>query len=108
MRKIIIHSVPIVISFVWLILVNHTLNPITLRGPYFLQFYLILLMGFYMSILGLKTLREKISKTTAWIMISIFLLGVIKLGRGIILDKPVGFLILILILELIVLLLFSL
>lgn len=41
-------------------------------------------------------------------MISIFVLGIVKLIRGIFLGKPVGFLIMILILELIVMLFFNL
>lgn len=41
-------------------------------------------------------------------MISIFILGIVKLIRGIFLGKPVGFLVMILILEVIVILFFNL
>ncbi|MFP3832572.1 hypothetical protein [Chryseobacterium sp. SIMBA_028] len=108
MKKIIIHSVPIVISFMWLIETCRALNPFTLKGPGFLKFYLLLLLGFYFSVFILKLLKETISKTTLYVMLFIFVVGIIKLIRGILLGKPVGFLIIILISECIVILLFRL
>ena len=104
MKKIIIHTVPVVISFIWLFTVNHTFDPISLKGPHFLKFYLILVFGLYASVFALKVFGESISKATFYFMISIFLVGVIKLIKGILLAKPVGFLIMILILEFIVIL----
>ena len=43
--------------------------------------------------------KEKVSNITFYFMISIFVLGIVKLIRGILLEKPVGFLIMILILD---------
>lgn len=103
MKKIIIHIIPVIISLVWLIMNIDTFNPISLKGPDFLKFYLILLFAFYCSVFVLKLFKESISKTTFYFMISIFILGIVKLIRGLFLGKPVGFLILILILELFVL-----
>ncbi|PWN64430.1 hypothetical protein [Chryseobacterium oncorhynchi] len=108
MKKIIIHSVSIMVSFIWLIETRQTFNPFTLKGPGFLKFYLLLLLGFYSSIFILKLLKEPISKTTLYFMLFIFVLGMIKLIRGILLGKPVGFLVMILIAECIVILLFKL
>lgn len=104
MKKIIIHSIPVVISLIWLIFTQHTFNPISLKGPSFLFYYLLLIIGFYASVFILKLIKEKISEATFYFMISIFILGIIKLIKGIYLDKPVGFLILILIVEIIVIL----
>ena len=108
MKKIIIHTVPFIVSLIWLILNKNIFNPISLKGPDFLKFYLILLLGCYASVLLLKSLKETVSKTTFYFMISIFVLGIVKLIRGIFLGKPVGFLIMILILEVIVMLLLNL
>lgn len=108
MKKIIIHTVPVLVSFVWLVVVNHTFDPISLRGPYFLKFYLILIFGFYASIFILKAFKEENSKTTFYFLISILILGIVKLIKGVFLGKPVGFLILILILELTVILFINL
>ncbi|MDR3024127.1 hypothetical protein [Chryseobacterium sp.] len=99
MKKLIIHSAPVVVSFMWLIAACQTWNPIIIKGPDFLKFYLILVLGFYASVFILNSLREAISKTTFYFLGFIFLLGIIKLIRGIMLGKPVGFLIMILILE---------
>lgn len=90
-------------SLAWLVINTDTINPISLKGPDFLKFYIILLFGFYSSVFGLKLFKESISRTTFYFMISIFILGIVKLVRGMFLGKPVGFLILILILELFVL-----
>ena len=104
----IIHSIPAIISFIWLVIHKHTFNPISLKGPDFLSFYLIFLFGFYASVILLKSFREHISKTTLYFMIFIVVLGLIKLIRGVYLGKPVGFLIIILITESIVIMLIKL
>lgn len=83
---------------------NHTFNPLSLKGPDFLKFYLFLIFGCYASLFALQALKESSSKTTFYFMISIFLLGVVKLIKGILLGKPVGFLIIILVMEIIVVL----
>jgi hypothetical protein len=105
MKNIIFHIIPIFLSFLWLFFICHTWNPVSLRGPYFLNFYLILILGFYLSVFILKSYKNTIPKITFYFMISIFLLGIIKLIRGILLGKPVGFLIMILIAEVTVMLL---
>lgn len=104
MKKLIFHSVAFAISMIWLVTEQQTYNPISLKGQEFLKFYLILLLGFYTSIFILKLIKEKISEVTFYFMISIFILGIIKLVKGIYLGKPVGFLIMILVVELIVIL----
>ncbi|WP_353147760.1 hypothetical protein [Chryseobacterium sp.] len=102
MKKLIIHLVPAFISFIWLVTECHTFNPVMLKGPEFLIFYSILLFGFYASVCLLKLLKESISKITFYGMSLIFALGMIKLIRGIILGKPIGFLVTMLFLECIV------
>lgn len=99
MKKIIIHSVPVLISFLELAATSHTFNPVILRGPEFLKFYWLLVLGFYASVFVLKLFKETVSKIALSFMILIFLLGLIKLVRGILLGKPVGFLVMILIVE---------
>lgn len=99
MKKNIIHSIPVVTSFIWLALTKSTFNPISLKGPDFLNFYFILLFGFYASIFVLKFFEEAISKTTFYYLMPIFVLGIIKLIRGLYLGKPIGYLLIILILE---------
>lgn len=106
MKKLIIHFIPVGISFLWLAGDFGTFNPITLKGPEFLKFYSVLILGFYLSVLILKSLKESVSKTTCYYILFIFLLGIIKLIRGIWLEKPIGFLAMILIGECIVTLLF--
>ncbi|WP_431611346.1 hypothetical protein [Chryseobacterium sp. 'Rf worker isolate 10'] len=108
MKKLIIHSAPVIISFTWLVAVYQTYNPVVLKGPDFLKFYLILIIGFYISIFILNSLKETISRTTLCFAGLIFFFGIIKLIRGVILGKPVGFLIMILIVEVIVILTFML
>jgi len=100
MKRLFIHTIPFAISFFWLLIVNHTSNPFVLKGPDFLKFYLILIFLFYTSVF---ILNRNISQTTFYSSGLIILLGIIKLFIGMILGKPVGFLIIILILELIVL-----
>ncbi|WP_027387255.1 hypothetical protein [Chryseobacterium gregarium] len=102
MKKIIIHTAPVLISFLWLILVNYPLNPVSLKGPHFLRFYLILLSGFYVSIFLLKLFKETVSDTTLYFAAAIFILGIVKLIRGIYLGKLVGYLLMILMVEIIV------
>lgn len=50
MKKIIIHSIPILISFIGLAIFYHTMNPTILRGPDFLKFYFSLVIGFYLQL----------------------------------------------------------
>ncbi|MDR6371487.1 hypothetical protein J2795_002726 [Chryseobacterium bernardetii] len=106
MKKTIIHSVPVVISFIWLMAVPQTFNPIILKGHDFLKFYLILVLGFYASLFIQNFLKETSSGATLYFAGFIFLLGIIKLIRGVMLGKPVGFLVMILIAECIVTLVF--
>ncbi len=102
MKRLLIHTIPAVISFIWLLSVNHTSNPFSLKGPDFLKFYLILIFMFYSLILILKYFKHKISETVLYGLVSIILVGIIKLFIGIFLGKPVGFLIMILLFEVIV------
>ena len=104
MNKYLFYTTPILISCIWLVVMNHTFNPLSLKGPDFLKFYLILIFGCYASLFALQALKESSSKTTFYFMISIFLLGVVKLIKGILLGKPVGFLIIILVMEIIIVL----
>lgn len=106
MKKIIIHSVPVAISLIWLWTTYQKFNPIALKGPYFLKFYILLILGFYTSTFILNSFREKISEVTFYFNGFIFLLGIIKLIRGVVLERPVGFLVMILIAECIVTLVF--
>ncbi len=100
MKRMLIHTIPAVISFIWLITVNNTLNPFSLKGPDFLRFYLILIFGYYTSAFVLKHFRKEVSEIILYCLSAVFLVGTIKLIIGISLGKPVGFLIIILILEL--------
>ncbi|MDP9958752.1 hypothetical protein [Chryseobacterium lathyri] len=102
MKKIIIHLIPVFISITGLALYCDTFNPIIVRGPEFLKFYFTLTIGFYLSVYCLKFFRENLSKITFYFMIFIFLLGVIKLIKGVILERPVGILFSILVAEIIV------
>ncbi|WP_374465055.1 hypothetical protein [Chryseobacterium sp.] len=106
MKKIIIHSVPVVSSLMWLWTTCQTFNPVVLKGPDFLKFYILLILGFYASVFMLNSFKEKISEVTLYFTGFIFLLGIIKLIRGIVLEKPVGFLVMILIAECIVTVIF--
>ncbi|MGG5209330.1 hypothetical protein ACQWU4_10300 [Chryseobacterium sp. MIQD13] len=101
MTKIITHSIPAALSFIWLAICCRTFNPIALTGPGFLKFYLILTIGFYLSVFFLKYLGENVSRTSFYFMSLIFALGIIKLIRGLILDRPVGILFSILVAEII-------
>ncbi|AZA78623.1 hypothetical protein EG347_14445 [Chryseobacterium sp. G0186] len=101
MKKIIIHSVPVAVSIIWLAACCQTLNPIELRGPGFLKFYLILVTGFYISVFCLRFFGEALSKLSFYFMFLIFILGIVKLIRGVSLDRPVGILFCILVAEII-------
>jgi hypothetical protein len=108
MKTIIIHTISIAVSFFWLVAEHQTFNPVTLKGPEFLQFYLILLSGFYISILSLKFFKETFSKTAFYFMLLILILGIIKLIRGLFLGKPVGYLVIMIIFEIITAVIFIL
>jgi len=99
MKTIIIYSVLLITSLIGLFFTGNTMNPFALKGPDFLRFYLILLFGFYASVFALKITGEPFSGVMRYGMILIFILGVIKLTRGIFLGKPVGFLLWILVME---------
>lgn len=90
----------------WLMAAPQTCNPVILKGPDFLKFYLMLVLGFYASLFIVNSLKETISGTTLYFAVFIFLLGIIKLIRGVMLGKPVGFLVIILIAECVVTLVF--
>jgi FtsH-binding integral membrane protein len=107
MKTIIIYSVLLITSLICLFFMGSTMNPIALKGPDFLRFYLILLFGFYASVFALKIAEEPFSGVTRYGMIFIFILGAIKLIRGIFLGKSVGFLLWILVVEGIVFLLIN-
>ena len=102
MKSILFYSVSTMGSVIWLINSHQTFNPIALKGPDFLKFYLMLLIGLYLSILIGKFLKLSHSKTIFYFLIAILLLGITKLFRGLYLGKPVGYLVMILIMELIV------
>ena len=102
MKNLIIHSIPVMISLIWLYTENHTLNPVMAKGPDFLKFYLILVLGAYLITFFLKRSGETTLKTSLYFIFFILILGIIKLIRGISLGKPVGFLVMILIMEIIV------
>ncbi|MBL1221625.1 hypothetical protein JET18_12305 [Chryseobacterium sp. L7] len=104
MKKILFYSVPVIISIIWLILTQQTCNPISIKGPEFLKFYLILVLGFYASVMILKSFKENSSKIILYFMILILLLGIVKLIKGLIIGKPVGYLVMILMVEGIILL----
>ncbi|MCQ9641356.1 hypothetical protein MP478_18405 [Chryseobacterium sp. WG14] len=99
MKKYIIHLVPFIISFTWLVEECQTLNPTFLKGPEFLKLYIFLLLGFYASIFMLRLFHEAVSKVTFYGLAFIFGLGILKLIRGLMLGKPIGFLVMILIIE---------
>jgi len=99
MKKILLYSVPLMGSMIWLVLTHHLYNPISMKGPEFLKFYLILLIGFYTFIIILKSFKEGDSKTASYFMIFILMIGTVKLIKGLMLGKPVGYLILLLIIQ---------
>ncbi|MGJ1233993.1 MULTISPECIES: hypothetical protein [Sphingobacterium] len=102
MKKIAVHLASMTISLIWLVIYQQTWNPFSLKGPQFLKFYLILLMGFYTSVLILKFLQKPISKTVRYFMLMILLVGIIKLLKGLYLGKPIGYLTILLIIEVVV------
>ncbi|MEY8758259.1 hypothetical protein [Chryseobacterium tongliaoense] len=99
MKKILCYSVPVMVSMIWLIFTQQTYNPISVKGPEFLKFYLILLLGFYSSVMILKSLKKSTSKTSFYFMFFILMLGIVKLIKGLMIGKPVGCLVLILMIE---------
>lgn len=99
MKRILFHSATIVMSMIWLVINHQTYNPFSLKGPEFLKFYLILLSGFYLSVFSLNYLRQTISKTTFYFMMVILVSGMIKITIGLFLGKPVGYLIILLIIQ---------
>jgi hypothetical protein len=104
MKKILLYLVPLMISMIWLIITHHIYNPISMRGPEFLKFYLILLLGSYAFIMILKFFKEGNSKITSYFMIFILMIGIVKLIKGLMLEKPVGYLIMLLVIQGIVIL----
>ncbi|KPE50574.1 hypothetical protein [Chryseobacterium indologenes] len=102
MKNLTIHSVPVITSLIWLYAENHTLNPLMVKGPEFLKFYLILILGTYLITFFLKRSGGTALKTSLYFISLILILGIIRLARGISLGKPVGFLIMILIMEIVV------
>ncbi|WP_262150273.1 hypothetical protein [Chryseobacterium foetidum] len=102
MKSLIMYSVSLIVSFVWLYLSHQTFNPILLKGPDFLKFYLLLLMVFYLMIFIGKRLKINNRKILLYFMLSVLALGIIKLFRGLYLNKPIGYLLMILITEIIV------
>lgn len=104
MKKVLIHTLPVALTFTGLLVTGHAFNPVALKGPDFLKSYLILIFSFYASVFSSTLFKESISKTTLYGMALIFILGVVKLINGIILQKPVGFLLMILTGELAVML----
>lgn len=102
MKKIAVHLASMTISLIWLVIYQQTWNPFSLKGPQFLKFYLILLLGFYTSVLILKFLQKPISKTVRYFMLMILLLGIIKLLKGLYLGKPIGYLIILLMIEVLI------
>lgn len=105
MKNILIHTAPVITGLIWLYTENHSLNPVMAKGPDFLKFYLILVLGTYLVTFFLKRSGETTLKTSLYFIFFILILGIIKLVRGISLGKPVGFLIMILILEFIIMML---
>ncbi|MCT2563496.1 hypothetical protein [Chryseobacterium herbae] len=99
MKKTLLYSIPVVISLVWLVFTHQIYNPIFMKGPEFLKFYLILLLGFYAFAMFLKFFKKGNSKIAFYFMIIIFLIGIVKLIKGLMLEKPVGYLVVILIVE---------
>lgn len=99
MKRILFHSATIVISMIWLVINHQTYNPFSLKGPEFLKFYLILLSGFYLSVFSLNYLRQTISKATFYFMILILVSGMIKITIGLFLGKPIGYLVILLIIQ---------
>ncbi|UOU99314.1 hypothetical protein MUU74_04985 [Chryseobacterium daecheongense] len=99
MKNLISHSVSIGISMFWLVSEHHIYNPILLKGPDFLAFYLILIITFYLSIFMVRLIKGSVSGITTFFMIFILGVGIVKLIRGLMLGKPIGFLVIILIVE---------
>jgi len=99
MKSSLLYSVSILLGFSWIIFQNNTCNPIALQGTDFLKFYLILLTGFSLTVFLGKFLKINNRKQIVYFLTAIFVLGIIKLIRGIYLGKPVGYLTVILIIQ---------
>lgn len=104
MKKVLIHTIPVIISLIWIWFFHHTCNPISLKGPDFLKFYLLLLFGFYITAFAGQSRNVTV---TFYFSIVIFLLGIGKLCRGIFLGKPVGYLLILLFVQMFVILIFK-
>lgn len=96
------YSVSLTVSFIWLYVSHQTFNPILLKGPDFLKFYLLLLMVLYLMIFIGHRLKINNRKVLLYFMLSVLALGITKLFRGLYLNKPIGYLVMILITEIIV------
>ncbi|MBD8083155.1 hypothetical protein [Chryseobacterium caseinilyticum] len=107
MKTTALYSVSVFTAMFWLFISHQTLNPITLKGPIFLQLYLIILTGFCVTVILGKLLKINNPRPILYFLISIFSLGIIKLIRGIYLGKPVGYLTVILMIEITVILFFK-
>ncbi|WP_231433707.1 MULTISPECIES: hypothetical protein [unclassified Chryseobacterium] len=107
MKSLIMYSVSVIVSWIWLYVSHQTFNPILLKGPDFLKFYVLILMIFYLMIFIGKRLKINNRKVLLYFMLSIIALGITKLFRGLYLNKPVGYLIFILIMETIVMLIIT-
>ncbi|MDQ1098172.1 MULTISPECIES: hypothetical protein [Chryseobacterium] len=102
MKNTTIQATSLLISLLWIGLMHQTLNPFALKGPEFLSFYSILLFGWYITLLFAKFYKGSFSKTTVVFGVFIFIFGAIKFVKGVYLGKPVGLLILMLIIQVIV------
>ncbi|KQS90113.1 hypothetical protein ASG21_14205 [Chryseobacterium sp. Leaf394] len=107
MKSTALHSVSVITALFWLFISHQTLNPITLKGPAFLQFYLIILTGLCVTVILGKLLKINNLRSILYFLIIIFSLGIIKLIRGIYLGKPVVYLTVILMIEITVILFFK-
>lgn len=107
MKSLAMYSVSVIVSFIWLYILHQTYNPILLKGPDFLKFYLLLLMTLYLMIFTVNRLKIHNRKISFIFLISILSLGITKLFRGLYLNKPIGYLVMILIIETIVILIFT-
>ncbi|WP_261510571.1 hypothetical protein [Chryseobacterium paludis] len=99
MKKLLFNSASSIVGMIWLLFEHQTFNPISLKGSEFLKFYLIVLLGFYASMIIQKFSGSKIPKSTFYFLIFILFLGVVKLIKGLVLAKPVGYLVMLLITE---------
>jgi hypothetical protein len=91
------------IPFIWLYQQQGTVNPFAIKGPEFLIFYLSLwVLSFSSIIINRPITNRSILASTYFsvqniVLATVYLLGLIRLIRGIYLGRPVGYLVLILI-----------